>query len=740
MFKIKYKDMKKIAIRCIVLFVVIYSSINIYSQEINSAEREGDEATLSLNINKAIKAYKIALKESSDSNLRVKEKLANTMLFYDKNNKEAILLLEDMYKKRQLSSRSILKYAQILSANKNYSEAANVYNYFKDKGEDKITSEYFYNLTESKPSVKLRNIIEINTSLSDFSPMFYRKGITYVTTSQRRTGTGYDLKSSNYNSFTDVYVAEKTSGELLRKTRKLLKDIDQRYMQGPMSFSKDFGVMYLTKTNTNVTNSIDNKTFNLKIFRVNYKNDIDNWSEISEVKLIKDQKLDNYSYVHPAFSYDDQNLIFASNMPGGYGGTDLWMVKRVGLEWGTPENLGSNINTAGEEKFPYLSKDGTLYFASDGHPGLGGLDIFKSSVENNLFSVPENLGNPFNSKDDDFGYIIDSDNKEGYFTSNRAGGIGEDDIYHWKNIDLKLTIKVISKKTNEPIENAIISGDCIKDNVSNITDTKGIYKSDFKQSKVCTLTISKPGFLDKTLIINKLNDSKIINVDLEDDLVPTMKLQVLVLDKNTKQPISDVNVIVKQTSTNDEVGANTDKKGILKAGGIVSNQIYNITASKKNEDGSIYLSNLVTLNTNNKIPPDTLTLTIYLDKAEIGKIYKIENIYFDVSKWNIKSDAAIELKKIVKMLSENPLMEIEIGSHTDCRYSAASNEVLSNKRAASTVEYLVSKGIRRDRLKFKGYGETMPVNNCNCEGAVKSTCSDYEHQQNRRTEFKILKF
>ncbi len=738
--------MKKFAMRFLVLFMALCCSITIYSQEIKGAEKEGDDAIRSLNIEKAVKAYKKAVLESSE-NVRVKEKLASALLITDKNNREAISMLGDMYKKGQLSGPSALKYAQILSATKNYAEAANIYNIIKGKGEedkDKISAEYFKNIAEPQPSIKLRNVSEINTSMSDFSPMFYRKGITYVTTSQRRTGTGYDLKSTNYDLFTDVYIAEKTYGEMLRKGPQLLKNVDQKYMQGPMSFSKDFGVMYLTKTNTDGTKvnkaPSDKKTVNLKIFRVNYKGGVDDWSEMTEVKLVNDSKSDDYSYAHPAFSSDDQTLIFASNMPGGQGGTDLWMVKRVGLEWGTPENLGPKINTPGEEKFPYLSNDGTLFFASDGHPGLGGLDIFKSTFDNNSYSTPENLGNPFNSKDDDFGFIIDPNNKEGYFTSNRAGGIGDDDIYQWKNMDLKLTVKVVSKKTNQPIENATVTGDCLKESATNNTDATGIYKSGFKQAKTCTLTITKPGFVEKKVIVNKLNDSKTINVDMEDDLVPTMKLQVLVLDKATNQPIPNANVIVKQTSTNDEVGANTNKDGMLKAGGMISNEIYNISASKTNEDGSKYLSNSVVLNTNGKTPPETLMATIYLDKAEIGKTFKIDNIYFDVAKWNIKPSSAAELEKIVKLLYENPTMEIEMGSHTDCRSSAASNATLSNKRAASTVEYLVSRGISRSRLQYRGYGESMLVNNCACEGPIKSTCSEYEHQQNRRTEFKILKF
>jgi outer membrane protein OmpA-like peptidoglycan-associated protein len=280
----------------------------------------------------------------------------------------------------------------------------------------------------------------------------------------------------------------------------------------------------------------------------------------------------------------------------------------------------------------------------------------------------------------------------------------------------------------------------LKENATNITDVTGIYKSGFKPAKTCTLTIAKPGFVEKKVVVNKLTDSKTINVDMEDDLVPTMKLQVLVLDKATNQPVPNANVLVKQTSTNDEVGANTNKDGMLKAGGMISNEIYNISASKTNEDGSKYLSNSVILNTNGKTPPEILMATIYLDKAEIGKTFKIENIYFDVSKWNIKPASAAELEKIVKLLYENPSMEVEMGSHTDCRSSAASNATLSNKRAASTVEYLVSRGISRARLQYRGYGESMLVNNCGCEGPVKSPCSEYEHQQNRRTEFKILKF
>jgi outer membrane protein OmpA-like peptidoglycan-associated protein len=380
----------------------------------------------------------------------------------------------------------------------------------------------------------------------------------------------------------------------------------------------------------------------------------------------------------PSFSADERTLYFSSNRRGGKGGVDLY---RVPIDnsgrFGRPINLGSTINTPGDELFPYVSANGKLYFSSDGHPSIGGLDLFVASRNENEIIV-EHLGVPINSIGDDFA-ISFSDSTQGYISSNRPGGKGDDDIYFFKSTG----------------------------------------------SEDRWWTTAPPPVIDT---LNK----KIVNYFV----------QVKVVDPSGN-PIDSVKINVRkngQTLSNEK----TNKKGFIELIDLAENDelvfkcdkedFITVRSSFSMEGKSIPESLL-----KKEMTDTTFQVIITMDRPEIGKeiskLYEINSIYYDLDKADIRTDAAEELDKIVQFLTDNTQMNLELGAHTDARASTGYNLKLSQRRAESAVNYIIRRGIAKDRIKPKGYGEGQLINECS-DGVE---CPEEMHQQNRRTEFKIIK-
>ncbi|MPT35856.1 MAG: flagellar motor protein MotB, partial [Flavobacterium sp.] len=304
------------------------------------------------------------------------------------------------------------------------------------------------------------------------------------------------------------------------------------------------------------------------------------------------------------------------------------------------------------ETFPFVSQKNELYFASDGHLGIGGLDIFKSKILANGYSVPENLGSPLNSPKDDFALIIDSQKQMGYFSSNRDGGQGSDDIYKVKELPCKQLLKgrITDKEKSLPLANAKVSlFDANRKSIDSLqTDSGGLYRFEtIDCDKIYYIKAEKDGYQTRetSVIIPAKTGETTLNIELEKKSVP------------------------------------------IKSGN------------------------------------------------DLTKVLSLEIIYFDLDKWNIRPDAEVELQKVITVLKEHPTITLDIQSHTDSRQTHQYNKRLSDRRAKSTLEYMVKHGIDRNRLTAKGYGETQLVNRCS-DGVP---CSEAEHQQNRRSEFIIVK-
>ena len=489
-----------------------------------------------------------------------------------------------------------------------------------------------------------------NTSYLEFAPSFYgEEGLLF--SSDRDTGNLARYRHSwNSRDFMDLYeVGRDSAGD--RPVEKL-PEINSRWHESTTVLSADGQTLYFTRNNNKNGRVVtdDEGYVRLKIFRAILKDSI--WSEIEELPFNSDR----YSVAHPALSPDGKTLYFASDMPGTYGFSDIFRVTiNADRTFGTPENLGPQVNTESRETFPFIDSEGVLYFASDGLPGLGGLDLFAVPLERiNQNPKVLNLGTPVNSPMDDFTYIIQGETRRGYFSSNREGGQGGDDIYGF-------------------VENERLKFEC---------------------EQLITGTVR---------------------------------------DKVTQEVLSGATVRVIDESNSEIASVLTDIEGK-----------YSLTLNC-NEGNFIRASRQGYVPAEEFLPPSEGTpqvVDLYLDPeslsagfgSDLAKLLQLSTIYFDFDKYDIRPDAEVELQKVIAALEKYPSLKIKANSHTDSRGPDAYNLWLSQKRAQASVNYMISKGISADRLRYEGFGETQLLNDC--DDGVR--CSAQDHQKNRRSEFIIF--
>ena len=481
---------------------------------------------------------------------------------------------------------------------------------------------------------------------------------------------------------------------------------------------------------------------------------------------------DHYSVMHPTISNDGKKIFFSSNMPGGYGGQDLYYCEILGIEekkinrnlekinkLSDPINLGSKINTEGNEVFPYSMNDNILFYSSDGRIGLGGLDVFMvyNYLDSTLLKI-DNIGKPFNSPKDDFSFFISKDIKFGFISSNRPGGKGDDDIYCFK---LKSSISegtddyytMVKGETLEVISNSVLNNDFLNDTAHNFLNQNVFHKAEILSNP----SNGKINFnSDGTFIYTPNNDK--VSVDkftyrILNDLYSNDTINVFIkaLDKTIPVAVDDHYVIKKgENFSADSISGtlhnDSDSGGDILTTILLDSPLHGEIDFKKDGSFTYYPEDYY-------VESDTFTYIVtdgqYYDTAEvtlarlvsgvdIATIIEINPIYFDLNKSNIRDDAAIELLKIVNIMNEYPTMVVELGSHTDCRASRTYNRNLSDRRAKSSASFIKERISNPERIYGKGFGESKLKNKCECEGSKIVPCTEEEHQENRRTEFLII--
>jgi len=642
------------------------------------------------------------------------------------------------------TSEDIYNYASILAINQNYAESEEwMEKFYKlEKGDSRaklyVENKGFYNLLlTDKEQFRVKNL-DINTEQQDFGTAFYKKKIVFAST---RKGAKFIKRIWNWNklAFLDLFVADIEHSQLTN-VKPLKKTFNKKYHEGPASYSKDGNFTAFTRNN--YQGKSQEGIIKLQIF-TSEKED-DNWKEAVPFNFNND----NYSVGHPALTADGKTMYFASDKPGGHGGVDLYVSKlnKFG-EWSAPKNLGRTINTEGNEMFPFIHKDGFLFFASDGLLGLGGLDIYFSKITENGYTKPKNLGVPVNSNRDDFAFILDSKMRKGYFSSNREEGKGDDDIYSFRLLK-PLTIDVIIKGTVKDDSGNILAntdvslynnqGEIIKIIAS---DKNGNFEFTVSPDSEYKLQGSKPKHVTDFENVNTKTESEYIFKNLTLERLPDFTLLCNVTDKENNAPVSDVKVSYTDNNTGKSNKAKTYDNGefFIKLNDYNLNDSVNYTFTFEKEGFAPKIT--VYEGVLNRMGEYSFDINLQKIKIgeNLGQILDINPIYFDFNKFNIRPDAAEELDKIVKIMNEYPKMQIELSSHTDCRGSSIYNLKLSDRRAKASAHYIKVRITNPTRISGQGYGERKLINKCECEGGQKVECTEEQHQQNRRTEFKIIR-
>ena len=638
-----------------IIYITFLSVLAFNSYGQSTGEKKGDKQYAKYAYIDATKTYeRIAGKGYKSADMFLK--LGNAYYFNAELTKAAKWYGELFAMNTEVQPEIYYRYAQCLKSTGDYKKADEMMVQFnKTAGEDlrgKIFKSKQDYMDEIKANSGRYNIEDagINSAYSDYGSAY--SGTKLIFTSSRDTGSFAQKKHKWTNQyFTNMYSAESTPEGTLDTPEKFAKNVNSKFHEATPVFTKDGNNMYFTRNNFNdgKKGKDGNKITLLKIYKATL---IDNrWQKATELSF----NSDTYSTAHPMLSPDEKTLYFASDMPGTKGQSDLWKVSINGDgSFGTPVNLGDAINTEGKETFPLVTDENELYFATDGHPGLGGLDIFMARMNpDGSFQAPMNIGAPANSPQDDFAYLIDTKTRKGFLSSNRDGGKGFDDIYKFLE-----TRKLVCEQELSGIVTDLETGEILPNTKVTLFDEKF--------TKLEEVTSDDKGFYQ----FKSVECGKIYYVRAEKEKYDT-KEQRITISKTTGK--TDLPIQLEKT-----------------------------------------------------VKPVTVG-------DDLAKAFGIKIIYFDLDKWNIRPDAALELEKILDVMKQYPTMKIDVRSHTDSRQTHKYNEKLSDRRAKSTMAWLVKNGVEESRLIGKGYGETLLVNKC--ADGVK--CSEEEHQANRRSEFII---
>lgn len=719
-----YPDRMKLLPKWFFLAIALLFSVQLNAQ--NRHTERGDEEVAALAYPNAIPHYLKAVKKGEEG---AQYKLAHC--YYLIRNYEAAA---EAYLKldadNAIPSNAYFEYGHILLQQSNYTGAQQAFSaYAKSNPGDPrggkfadalANMERWYQDTSSCEVMSL----PFNSGAADFGAFPYLEGVVFA--SSRKVGSkDYTFEGLN-QAFLNLYYVE-------------AKDLEANKWKGPEALDGELRTKYhessFSTSKKDSTTAWFSRNSELKGKRSQKTNRLI-WLNIYSTKMkgLKGKEIEAFEHncedcnsSHPFITADGKYLYFSSDRTGGEGGKDLYRSAWNGSAWSSPQNLGPKVNTPGDEQFPFLHPDGTLYFASDGHPGFGHLDIFKFS---DRAPDPINLGAPINSSFDDFAYYLNFEEKFGYFSSNRPGGQGDDDVYSFNLTLPQVEIIVMDSVSQLPVENARILLYDEKDEVVLDTKTDSLGNSGFeiKRDFSYRMVVKTPDFQDYVVNIDPASEAMGFQDRYRVVLYnPPPAMTALVVDDSLKLPIDGATISLRRLGIEDSIVRQTDRYGRFSAK-LQPRMEYEMVVRKE----GYYTFRTPVSTTDDSYDGDTI-IPMKLKPVEIGEVFTLDNIYYEFSKWDLTPQSEQELNKLINLLKDNPGVSIELGSHTDSRGNDNFNQELSLKRALSARNFMVLNGIPAARISSKGYGESQLVNRCD-DGVE---CEEEEHSPNRRTEFII---
>jgi len=633
-------------------------------------------------------------------------------------------------------------------------------------------------------TLTIRNEESINTKTLEYSPVIYENQLIFTST-RPKPGSPMTKWRDEKKQFSDLYIADRSTYGGFFNTRRLPGKASSPVHDGAAAFNKTGNEIFFTRNNENGKN--EKNIINLKIYTAQLSNNI--WQNIQELPLNDE----HYSNCHPSLSSDGQELYFASNRPGGFGGMDIYVSKNINGVWQQPQNLGATINSESNELFPFIAETGVLYFASNNAESLGGLDIFKAekAIGAAKFNPAKNLGEDFNSAADDFGLCTTKDGREGYFSSNRPGGKGGDDIYHfkWTAVTLppdQLTIEIYDALSKERVSDALITifDEGIKHNQNDVypiakmmsltsaennnpyhrlekknyrTGTRGEISMIIEPQKSYTVFVEKEGYLPLKKVINSVDLINQKQWKLQLKRKAGIPLKIKAINMPFREKVAHVSLELFNHCTQKTERAISDENGLFTFY-LACDCEYELTSKK--EAYRKYQKRFTT-KYRNCGDLNAINTEIYLVQQEVlehivstknlrfpsfdsyeaqnvqkvGQVIGLENIIFEENKADLSPKAIEDIYKIHYFLQNNPQIQVEISVHTDARGTAKFNHRLSQKRADAIAKFLLKKEIPKTQISTVGYGEDRLLNHC--QDGIR--CSEEEHLQNKRVEMKIVK-
>ncbi|MCB0612622.1 MAG: OmpA family protein [Phaeodactylibacter sp.] len=634
---------------------------------------------------------------------------------------------------------------------------------------------YTKGLAREEAGMVTVSLPDFNGPNSELGPAYFENGIVF--------SAFRPSEEDPFQAFLDLFkvtVEEKNGKKVYSKPQLFSSAIQSKFHEGLAAFNKDETEIYFTRTREAPFHTpLEPEIHRLEMVTARHLPQ-GGWSNFQPLPF----NSDDYSVVHPSISSDGKRLFFSSDMPGGHGGKDLYLSFFENGRWGPSINLGPAVNTPDDEVFPFISDSGKLYFSSNGHLGLGGQDIFWTEEGyDGLWVLPYNLGAPFNTEADDFGIIFNSTETEGYFTSNRSGGMGKDDIYFFQMAILgtPVQVDVVDLATGDPVPYAKVVNSCNGDTL--LAGPQG--RLFLRLPECCTLTGLLDGYMSRSLEACERKgelaaDTLFIALALapgasnttapamaqEETAEPTggYRLNGVVFNKESGKPVYQATARLTSVNCPAPETVVTDKQGRFSLP-LEKDCCYRLRIERENffalnldvcaKDGKYkqmvnayiipYAADPTSEGEGEGMPvkldagtdASASATDFGFDRSPEGDRDEFAfrmNVYYDVNRTSVQKKSVSELTRLLQLLEDNPDIILEISSHTDSNGDSASNLTLSQKRADTIVRFLISKGIKKERLVAKGYGESKLANGC-ADGVP---CSEEEHQENRRTEFRVL--